>query len=253
MSDEAQLLIDIDGFEGPLDLLLELAKRQKVDLQALSMSALASQYLTFIEHAQHIRLELAADYLVMAAWLAYLKSRLLLPEPDNQAQDGHELAQVLAVRLQKLHAIRLAAQHLNERPRLYRDKFPRGEQRPVKADHRHVVWQANLYDLLSAYAHQRQISVKGPVHVMKRDVWSLEQARHVLRLLINHAHDWTMLDHFLIRYCVSPHLRATVTASSFSAMLEMAKQGQIDIRQEEAFAPLWVKAAKCENVSGAIV
>ncbi len=153
---EPALLVDVDGFEGPLDLLLELARRQKVDLHKISILALAEQYITFIEAARRMRLELAADYLVMAAWLAYLKSRLLLPEPPKgEEPSAEDLATALALRLRRLEAIREAARKLGERNWLGRDVFARGAPEPVVI-HKDSIYQATLYDLLAAYARQRQ-------------------------------------------------------------------------------------------------
>src|SRR3712207_1732308 len=153
---EPTLHVDVDGFEGPLDLLLELARRQKVDLHRISILALAEQYLAFVEEARQMRLELAADYLVMAAWLAYLKSRLLLPEPPKgEEPSASDLATALALRLRRLEAIREAAKRLSERHQLGRDVFARGQPEPVQI-RREPVWEASLYDLLSAYGRQRQ-------------------------------------------------------------------------------------------------
>jgi len=158
---EPALLVDVDGFEGPLDLLLELARRQKVDLHRISILALAEQYIAFIEEARRMRLELAADYLVMAAWLAYLKSRLLLPEPPKgEEPSAEELATALALRLRRLEAIREAARKLGERSLLGRDVFPRGAPEPVVI-HRDARYEASLYDLLKAYAQQRQVQLKS--------------------------------------------------------------------------------------------
>ncbi len=172
-TDEPALVVDVEGFEGPLDLLLMLARQQKVDLARISILALAEQYLAFIEEARRLRLELAADYLVMAAWLAYLKSRLLLPETD--APDGmsaEDMANALALRLKRLEAIRDAAEKLFARPQLDRDIFARGQPEPI-AHIKHPEWTATLYDLLSAYARQRQKTALSHVRMAKRAVWSL--------------------------------------------------------------------------------
>src|ERR671916_1335214 len=165
---EPALLVDVDGFEGPLDLLLELARRQKVDLHRISILALAEQYLGFIEAARSMRLELAADYLVMAAWLAYLKSRLLLPEPPKgEEPSAADLATALALRLRRLEQIRAAARRLSERHQLGRDVFQRGRPEPVEI-RREPVWEATLYDLLSAYARQRQKRLTSRVSMPPR-------------------------------------------------------------------------------------
>ena len=238
---EPSFLVDVDGFEGPLDLLLELARRQKVDLAKISVLALAEQYLEFIEQARKVRLELAADYLVMAAWLAYLKSRLLLPEEPKGAEPAAaDLAAALANRLRRLEAIRAAAEKLSNRPRVGRDMFLRGEPEGI-AIIRHSKFQATLYDLLSAYAQQRQKQVLSHVTVRQRVVWTMAEAREALERLAGHTIEWTVLDDFILRYITSPQMRRTVRASSFSASLEMVREGKVVLRQDEAFAPIWIK------------
>ena len=235
--------VDVDGFEGPLDLLLELARRQKVDLNRISVLALAEQYLAFIEAARRVRLELAADYLVMAAWLAFLKSRLLLPEPPKPDEMGAaDLAAALADRLRRLEAIRTAAEQMINRARVGRDVALRGGGEGIQtiADPR---WQATLHDLLSAYARQRQTQALSRVTFARRAVWSLEDARATLERLTGIATEWTVLDDYLLDYCVTPEMARTVRASSFSASLEFVREGKLDIRQDRAFAPLWVPAA----------
>ena len=238
---EPALHVDVDGFEGPLDLLLELARRQKVDLHRISILALSEQYLVFIEEAREMRLELAADYLVMAAWLAYLKSRLLLPEPPKgEEPSASDLATALALRLRRLEAIREAARRLSERPQLGRDVFARGSPEPVEI-RRQPAWEATLYDLLSAYARQRQTRLAARVTMPQRHVWSLADARDALQRLIGEAQDWTTLDGYLLRYMVEPQMRPTILASAFSATLEMAREGRLVLRQYKPFAPLWVR------------
>ena len=238
---EPAFLVDLDGFEGPLDLLLELARRQKVDLHKISVLALAEQYLAFVEEARRVRLELAADYLVMAAWLAYLKSRLLLPEPPKSDEpDAADLAAALAFRLRRLEAIRAAAGKLVNRPRLGRDFFERGAPEGVEVISR-PKFQATLYDLLSAYAQQRQKHALSRVTLRQRVVWSIAEARETLEKLAGVALDWTVLDDYLLRYCVSPETRRTVRASTFSASLEMVREGLISLRQDAPFAPIWIK------------
>src|SRR6478736_4555216 len=197
---EPALLVDVDGFEGPLDLLLELARRQKVDLHKISILALAEQYITFIEAARRMRLELAADYLVMAAWLAYLKSRLLLPEPPKgEEPSADDLATALALRLRRLEAIREAARKLAARERLGQDVFARGAPEEIVAGAR-PVWEAELYDLLAAYGQQRQKRAQSHISVGHRVVWSLVEAREALQRLIGEAGDWTELDGYLTHY-----------------------------------------------------
>ncbi len=231
---EPAFTVDLDGFEGPLDLLLELARRQKVDLARISVLALAEQYLAFVEAARKLRLELAADYLVMAAWLAYLKSRLLLPAAAK-AEDGDaaELADALAQRLRRLEQIRKAAEALINRPRLGRDFFARGAPEGI-ATSTAVVYEASLYDLLSAYAAQSQKHARAHVRLEARVVWSLAEAREALTRLVGQASDWTELDSWLIAYGVEPKMRRTARASSLSASLEMVREGQIEMRQDES-------------------
>jgi segregation and condensation protein A len=234
--------VDLDGFEGPLDLLLELARRQKVDLARISVLALAEQYLLFIEAARKLRLELAADYLVMAAWLAYLKSRLLLPAPPRAEEpDASELADALARRLRNLEAIRKAAELLMNRPRLGHDVFGRGDPEPVGPAGR-PVYGATLYDLLSAYARQAQKHANEAVRLRTRSVWSLADAREILTRLIGRGCDWTAFDDWLIEACVDPKLRRSARASSFSASLELVREGKIELRQDKIFAPIWIRA-----------
>lgn len=241
---EPSLVVDVAGFEGPLDLLLHLARAQKVDLSRISVLALVEQYIVFIEHARTLRLELAADYLVMAAWLAFLKSRLLIPKPvGDEGQSGEELAAVLQFRLRRLEAMRDAAARLVNRNRLGRDVFARGMPETVIVDRRNE-YSATLYDLLTAYASQRQRQAVTQVHIAKRGVWSLKEARDILTRLIGDVGDWTALDMFLARYLASPAERATAIASSFAASLELVREGQLDIRQDGAFAPIYLRPAK---------
>lgn len=239
---EPTFVVDVEGFEGPLDLLLELARRQKVDLAKISVLQLAEQYLAFVEEARRVRLELAADYLVMAAWLAYLKSRLLIPDAKTSGEpDAADLAQQLAERLQRLELIRLAAEKLVNRPRMGRDLFARGAPEAIETN-RKEFWRASLYDLLAAYARQRQKHALARVTVKKREVWSLSEARELLDRLAGIALEWTALDGFLQDYCADPAHRRTARASSFASSLEMVKEGLIDLRQDATFAPLWVRA-----------
>jgi segregation and condensation protein A len=240
-TDEPALIVDVEGFEGPLDLLLTLARHQKVDLAKISILALANQYLAFIEAARRLRLELAADYLVMAAWLAYLKSRLLIPETgDVLGPSAEDMATALALRLKRLEAIRGAAEQLIARPQLGRDVFVRGKPEPV-AHVKHPEWSATLYDLLTAYAAQRQKHALAHVRVAHRTVWSLAEARSVLERLIGASTDWSRLDEFLIAFVVEPSLRATALASSFAASLEMVREGLLEVHQPSAFAPIYLR------------
>jgi segregation and condensation protein A len=253
-TDEPALVVDVEGFEGPLDVLLMLARQQKVDLAKISILALANQYLTFIEEARRLRLELAADYLVMAAWLAYLKSRLLLPDSHApEGQTAEDLANALALRLKRLEAIREVAERLFGRPLLDRDIFSRGQPEPI-AHIKRPEWTATLYDLLSAYASQRQKHALAHLHYAKRSVWSLAEARDVLERLIGRSSDWSRLDQYLIAYVVEPALAATVFASSFASALELVREGYAEIHQQEAFAPIYMRkrvAGGDADISGA--
>jgi segregation and condensation protein A len=238
---ETNFRVDVDGFEGPLDLLLELARRQKVDLTRISVLALAEQYLAFVEAARRVRLELAADYLVMAAWLAYLKSRLLLPAPPKTEEpDPVQLAADLAERLRRLQAIRAAAERLSERPQLGRDLFLRGAPEGLDVVNA-PVYRASLYELLTAYAQRRQKQALSLVSVRHRQVWSLAEARERLERMVGAAAEWTALDDYLIEWTAQPGQARTVRASTFTASLEMVREGLIDLRQDRAFAPLWLR------------
>ena len=236
-------LVDVDGFEGPLDLLLALARTQKVDLAKISILGLVEQYLKFITEAQKVKLELAADYLVMAAWLAYLKSRLLLPKEkeDPDTTTAEELAQRLAFRLMRLDAMRNAAAQLMTRKRLGRDVFQRGLPESVKTV-RETTYTAEVYDLLKAYAEQRRRTIKI-VHVIKaRKVWSIKDARTRLEKLVGaSAGDWMQLDLFLEQYLPHGEEERSAVASSFGATLEMAREGLVEIRQDEPFAPIYMR------------
>lgn len=240
-SDEPALLVDVAGFEGPLDLLLHLARHQKLDLSRISILALAEQYLDFINQARVLRLELAADYLVMAAWLAFLKSKLLIPtKPGEEGESGEELAAALALRLQRLEEMRQAATRLVNRNRLGRDVFARGMPEAVIVDTRNA-YSASLYDLLTAYSSQRQRRAVTHVQIAKRGVWSLQEARDILTRMLGALTDWTALDGFLTQYMTSPQERATAIASSFAASLELVREGRIEMRQHGAFSPLYLR------------
>jgi len=250
-SGEPALVVDVEGFEGPLDLLLALARQQKVDLAKISILALADQYLTFVEEARKLRLELAADYLVMAAWLAYLKSRLLLPDTHApEGQSAEDMALALALRLKRLEGIRAVAQQLFERAQLDRDVFRRGQPEPI-AHIKHPQWSATLYDLLSAYSRQRQQTALARVRFAKRTVWSLAEARETLERLIGETDDWTSLDEFLVAYVVDPAHAATVRASSFASTLELVREGLMEVNQHTAFAPLYVRKRQATPVGTA--
>jgi segregation and condensation protein A len=225
-----------------MDLLLELARHHKIDLSQISILALAEQYLAFIEHARARRLEIAADYLVMAAWLAYLKSRLLLPRmPGEDETPAEDLAAHLSFRLQKLQAMRDAAAQLMSRNRLGRDVFARGEPEKLVFDTK-VEFGDNLIDLLKAYAERRQKKARHHTYTVKRiKAWSIKDARQILERLVGRMDNWGSLDTWLADYIGSMEGRATVIASSFTASLELAREGVIEIRQERAFEPIYMR------------
>lgn len=241
LTGDPELVVDVNGFEGPLDLLLHLARNQKVDLARISIVALVEQYLAFIDKARAVRLELAADYLVMAAWLAFLKSKLLIPkQPGEEGESGEELAAVLQFRLRRLEAMRDAAARLVNRNRLGRDVLARGLPELVIVEKRNQ-YSATLYDLLTAYASQRQRQAITNVQIAKRGVWSLKQARDILTRLVGSLQDWTVLDSFLIEYLAAPEEKRTAIASAFAASLELVREGKLEVRQQDAFAPIYLR------------
>jgi segregation and condensation protein A len=240
--DGPQLIIDVAGFEGPLDLLLALARRQKVDLAEISISALADQYLAFISVARLQRLELAADYLVMAAWLTYLKSRLLLPKPEKDGEPPAEiLAEELAARLQRLEVIRLAARAIMARPQLGVDVFGRGAPEAMITVSK-MSYDAQLFDLLTAYADRRKQNASRHITIGERHVWSLAEARAALERLIGRSVEWFPLDAMLAALSLVPEARRTAKASAFAALLELVKEGRLDLRQDAAFSPIELRS-----------
>lgn len=240
-------VVDIDGFEGPLDLLLALARSQKLDLTRIAILPLTEQYLKFIEEARRLRLEIAADYLVMAAWLAFLKSKLLLPDEENDDEPtGEELAAQLAFRLKRLEAMRNAGVKLFNRKRLGRDFFARGMPEGIKLV-RENTWEASVYDLLKAYALQRQRTAVDTIQFAARPVWSIQDARERLERILGQSLDWAPLDMMLTEYMVEPELRRTVMASALSASLELTREGHTDIRQTGAFAPIYMRRKTAES------
>ena len=238
------LVVDVDGFEGPLDLLLALARSQKVDLRRISILRLAEQYLGFVEAAKRLRIELAADYLVMAAWLAYLKSRLLLPpDPADEGPSGDELAAHLAFQLQRLEAMRDAAARLMARDQLGRDVFARGEEQRVAREVK-VVWSSSLLELMRAYARIKTRDDFTPLHLGRGPVYTMEQALERMRGLIGNAIDWVELAAWLPDdWRGAPERRRSATAASFAAALELVKAGRLRMRQEAAFQPIWLRQA----------
>lgn len=235
------LYVDVAGYEGPLDLLLDLARRQKVDLAHISILALAEQYLGFIETVREKRIEIAADYLVMAAWLAYLKSRLMVPQAANDEEpSGEMMAALLQFRLKRLEAMREAANQLINRPRLGLQVYARGMPEPITIERRSL-WEASLYDLLKAYAANRERGIPQDYQPIERTVWSLKEARDILKRLIGDSMDWVPLDAYLTQYLDSPEQRVTAMASSFASSLELVRQGHVELRQTLAFGPLFVR------------
>lgn len=234
-------VVDLDGFEGPLDLLLALVRDHKLDLAKLSILNLAQQYLDFIERAKQLRLEIAADYLVMAAWLAFLKSKLLLPaDDDSDEPTGEELAAQLAHRLRRLEAMRDAAAKLFNRNRLGRDFFARGMPEGIRLV-RESKYDANVYDLLKAYAIQRQRTAVDTIQFAKRPVWSVQEARERLEVILGTSVDWAPIDALVLQFMGPPEMKRTALASSLSASLEMTREGITELRQERAFAPLLIR------------
>jgi len=240
--DGATLIVELGGFEGPLDLLLELARHHKVDLKQISILKLAEQYLAFIERARKLQLELAADYLVMAAWLAYLKSRLLIPAPPgSEDAEPADLAARLAFRLQRLQAMRTASENLMKRSVLGRDVFARGAPEPLVIDTKRE-YGDNLIDLLKAYAERRKKKLVHQVYVPKRHpTWSIKEARSALERMVGVMDDWGTFDIWLAQYLTEPGMRRSVTASSFTASLELAREGLQELRQEGPFRPIYLK------------
>jgi segregation and condensation protein A len=233
------LIVDVEGFEGPLDLLLTLSRTQKVDLRRISVLALAEQYLAFIAQARALRIELAADYLVMAAWLAFLKSRLLLPpEARDDGPSAEDLAAELAFRLERLQAMREAGARLMARDRLGRDVFARGAPE-VAAARRRVTYAATLIDLMRAYARLRTRDDFRPFAMDRRDVFTMDAALERLAALVGTAAGWTELAAFLpADWTAAPSRRRSALAAHFAAALELARRGEAELRQAAAFAPV---------------
>jgi len=235
------LVLDLDGFEGPIDLLLTLARQQKVDLTRISILKLAEQYLSFITAAKQMRLEIAADYLVMAAWLAYLKSRLLLPETEEDEEaTGPELAEALTFQLRRLDAMRDAGEKLLVMPRLGRDVFARGAPEGMEVV-RTPVYEVSLYDMLKAYGDNRRRVTASHLTIEATQLFSLSEAIERLRGIIGNVGDWTALSAFLPENLTDGIVRRSAVASTFAASLELVKEGKANIRQSSAFGPIFVK------------
>ncbi|MFU1476927.1 segregation and condensation protein A [Roseovarius sp. C7] len=242
------LIVDVDGYEGPLDLLLTLSRTQKVDLRKVSILQLAEQYLKFVEKARELRIELAADYLVMAAWLAFLKSRLLLPpDPTEDGPSGEELAAHLAFQLERLQAMRDVAARLMARSRLGRDFFARGIPETMERV-RKVTYTATLLDLMQGYARIRTKDEFRPYALDRESIFSLEEALERMRSLIGFAGDWMDISSYMPEgFGTDPAKRRSATASTFAAALELAKEGKLEIKQADVFAPIQVRRRKEED------
>lgn len=249
---DAALLLDIDGYEGPMHLLLELARKQKVDLAQISILELAEQYLHFIKTAQDLRIELAADYLVMAAWLAYLKSRLIIPteSAETETPEAQEIAAMLAFRLERLDAMRRAVDGLMRLPKIGQEILARGAPEGLRS-RTTPLFEAELFDLLKAYGASRSRSAFQHHTLPAPRVLSMEEARNRLKRAMAKTgldlRDWTALDSLISRHDLSDDVpQSSVRASSLLAGLELAKEGEIELRQTAAFQPIYLRAARKE-------
>lgn len=236
------LVLDLDGFEGPIDVLLALARTHKVDITKISILALSEQYLEFIRRAHVLRLEVAADYLVMAAWLAYLKSRLLLPANDEEDEpSGAELAARLAFQLQRLEAMRKVSEELMQRPQRGQDFFARGEPEEWSVDTT-TIFGATLFDLLAAYGAIKERQGASTLHITPMKLYSMDDALERLGRLLGGAPDWTTLVQFLPEGIGDDLVMRSALASTFAASLELARQGKLQLNQAQTFAPIYVRA-----------
>ncbi len=245
--DDVALVVDVDGYEGPLDLLLDLARSQKIDLARISILQLAEQYLAFIAGARRLSIELAADYLVMAAWLAYLKSRLLLPEvEDEDAPTGPELAARLSFQLRRLEAMREVAGRLMDRDRLGRDVLQRGQPEGIRVV-RNSVYEVSVFELLRAYANHRGRAADAPLSIAERQLYSMEQAHERLRRVLGGLPGWERLEAFLPPEIKGTLLYRSAVSATFGASLEMARQGRVELRQARTFGPVYVRRRRQEE------
>jgi len=239
---EEVLVVALDGFEGPLDLLLGLARKQKVDLTKVSVLALAEQYLSFISQLKQMRLEIAADYLVMAAWLAYLKSRLLLPKEESKSDEpsGQELAAQLAFRLKRLEAMREALKKIMSRKKLGVEIFARGMPEGIRTI-RSGRYTATVYDLLKAYAEQRKRTTSAPHQAGGRTVWSIGDGRSLLTRLVGPIAEWAPIEQYLADYLPKREHGRSALASTFGATLELTREGYLELHQVEPFGPIYLR------------
>ena len=238
----SELVVDLEGYEGPIDVLLSLAREQKVDITKISILRLADQYLAFIAAARRLSLEIAADYLVMAAWLAYLKSRLLLPQPDQEAEpSGEELAAALAHQLLRLEAMQKAGQNLFARDLLGRDVFARGAPEGLP---RVVIpiYEASLYELLKAYGEERSREESGILHIEAPELYSMDDALQRLSRLLGRMPDWRTLSSFLPRGLLPGLVQRSAVAATFAASLELVRSGKLQLRQDRLFGPIYLRS-----------
>ncbi|HYM01929.1 MAG TPA: ScpA family protein [Stellaceae bacterium] len=239
---EAELVVDLEGYEGPIDMLLTLAREQKVDLTKISILQLADQYLDYIAAARQLRLEIAADYLVMAAWLAYLKSRLLLPEPPpSDEPSGAELAAALTHQLQRLEAMQQAGARLMARPLLGRDVFPRGAPEGLPRVLR-PIYEVTLYDLLRAYGDQRQRKESSVLHIEAPELFSMDDALQRLSRLLGRVPEWRTLMSFLPTGLRGGLIERSAVAATFAASLELVRSGKLQLRQDTTFGPIYMRS-----------
>lgn len=240
---DGELVVDLEGYEGPIDVLLALARQQKVDLVHISILQLADQYLAFIGEARRLRLEIAADYLVMAAWLAYLKSRLLLPEPEDDGDEpsGPEMAEALAFQLRRLEAIQDAGARVMALPRLGRDVFPRGAPEGMEVV-RTPVYQLSLYELLKAYGDQRRRTQTPVLEIAATDIYSMDDALERLGRLLGRVPDWRTLGAFLPEGIRDALVFRSAVASTLAASLELVRAGRLELRQGNTFGPIYVRS-----------
>ena len=240
-SNQLTLFVNLDGFEGPIDLLLSLAREQKVDLKKIAILPLTEQFLVFVNNARELDLEIAADYLVMSAWLAYLKSRLLLPDPEPEQNDEIiDMTDALRYQLQRLEAMQQAAKRLSSRPKLGQQRFVRGESEQF-TNTSEPIWTATLFDLLACYGEICSKNEVGTLTIAATRLFSVEEAAKRLRNLIGKSPGWSVLQQFLPTGLKSPMDFRSATASHFVASLELAREGVLKLRQDNHFAPLYMK------------
>jgi segregation and condensation protein A len=242
-----ELVVDLEGYEGPIDMLLALARDQKVDITKISILKLADQYLAYIAAARRLRLEIAADYLVMAAWLAYLKSRLLLPQPaEAEEPSGEEMAAALAHQLLRLEAMQKAGQQLFARDLLGRDVFARGAPEGLPRV-LIPVYEATLYDLLKAYGEERSRKESGVLHIEAPELYSMDEALQRLGRLLGRMPDWRTLMSFLPSGLVPGLVHRSAVAATFAATLELVRSGKLQLRQDKAFGPIYLRSPATEQ------